>query len=497
MLETIRSLAAELLDASPPAADDARRAHLAHWIRDADAWAAENLDESRLDDFNPPDAALLADLDNRRAALTYGITSDGPAVPVLAIQVAVLVCPIDAREALERVDAAAAAEPDELGAYWLAFCRLGILWTLGRAADIEEPARRLVPVAARLRPGRVGWVVNFVAIAAWRTGRLADAEAALVEALALTEPEDGPLRTLLFHNRGLVAADQGDIAATVGWFERARDAAAANTVMRVVLDLRLGHLALERGRVDEAIAWLTPVLDAAGARPVTHAMAVEAMVRALIAHGDVDAALDLAERTYAGTKDALTGVIAGAALGQARVAGGDLAGAEAVLDEADAIAVRAAEADHRRGVTFLLGRVRRLRGDFAGARAAFTELVDLSPVGAVESQCELASMDDDRWVRLAGVLRPLVDAGLPARAAIACAYAADAAVEEGRLELAATLLGAADSFRSRGDIDRRVPGSPGDAAEAATVGFDDARRAGRALSPDEVVALVEGSSTVP
>ena len=359
MLETIRAHASEQLDQSPAELARARQAHVDHWVREAEAWSASGggLDESWFEDVTPPEASALAELDNRRAALTYGAEASSPLLTVRAVR---LILPVDAREALERTEAARRPD-DETWTYWLELCRISVLWTLGRWAEVEEGAQRLLSRAARIRPEGVPFILNFVGIAAWRLGRLAEADAALERGLAALSPDDRAFRPMLLHNRGLVAASGNDLAAAARWYEGARAIGPTDAALDPIIDLRLGGLALDRGLADEAVRWLSAVLDSEQPLPVTRVMATDEMVRALIATGDVEAALDLAVRTAADARDwqVHAQITAGAALGRARLAAGDLAGAEAALEDADALGARAFEVDHRRLVTFLLGQTRR------------------------------------------------------------------------------------------------------------------------------------------
>ena len=140
--------------------------------------------------------------------------------------------------------------------------------------------------------------------------------------------------------------------------------------MGPVIDLRLAGLALDRGRVDEAIQRLSAVLESDESISATRAMAVDELGRALIARGDVEAALDGAERRGCRVTASLDYRTdrRRCGTGPGAVAAGDLAGAEAILADTDAVAARASEVDHRRGLTLLLGKSRRARGDLAGAR---------------------------------------------------------------------------------------------------------------------------------
>ena len=96
-------------------------------------------------------------------------------------------------------------------------------------------------------------------------------------------------------------------------------------------------------------------------------------------------------------------------------------------------------------------------------------------------------------------LRAAAEAGRNARAATVCCHLADVAATAGRLELATTLLGTADSLRLRAGIDMRLPGTAGDDAEKAVasvkvIDVEALRATGRAMSPMEVVALVDDSA---
>ena len=506
MLGTIRASAEEHLASSPAALEGARVAHLAHWasVVDDAIVAAGGLHEMLWDDFGTSDPNALVELDNLRAALEYAITSHGERVAPLTLWTVSLLVRLDLREALERLEAASAATRDAEWQYWLDVARLSVLWGLGRWAEVETAAARLVERAERERPGGRPALANFVAIAQWRMGRLDEADLTLERALSLTAVDDGRRRALLLHNRGLVATSRGDLRAATAFYGEARQAN-PDDALHAVLDLRMGQAALWLGRAHEATQLLAPIVDSATARPVTRAMASHDLVTALIEQGDAAAALEAAERLARQAEgwQPLARAAAGLALTAARLAAGDPAGAETAAEEATAIATRASVAELRPHLLHALGLARLGRGDLAGARRALTDAIDCDGgADRTPAHCDLAVVErllgnaDGAWARQVAALERDIAAGSAIRCANTCCYLADSAADRGLLRLAAMLLGAAGGLREAAGVvvgPIRALGTEAAATlvAAASAEMDDAHARGRTMPIEDILALVK------
>jgi tetratricopeptide (TPR) repeat protein len=509
MLETIRAFAGELLGAQPDALDRARRAHRHHMVGSARAWLDTiGLDERLFEDIVPYDAAALADLDNLRAALHFdGAGSDVQTAP-LAMWTALLVRSFDLAEALAHIEAGLARVTDDAWRFWLGMSRLSVLWGLGRWADVESDAIRLMAMAEHVRPQGRASLLNFMGIAQWRLGRNTEADATLQRALALPGTEPGWMSFLLLHNRGLVAETVGDLRAATSWYEQASIAASGDTTSTHIADLRLAGVALERGMTDEVVDRLRASIRATSASQVTRAMAAAALVDALLDRGDLAAATEFAERLWLEVADwePTARIEVGVALAHARLAVGDAAGAEAAASEADGLATRMSEVDHRRLALHVLGLARRQLGDLAGARRALEQVLtgmggDSASATATRLHCDLAVVERaagdaaGAWRRQRDALVRALATGATPAAGDACCYLADAAAGHGDLELAATLLGAADAIRSKAGVEKGRLRARGVEAVAALDRADPTaltahRDAGRSLPIQTVLTLV-------
>ena len=488
MLGTIRAYADELLRGQPAALDRTRRAHRRHMARVAQARLdTVQLDERLLEDVVPCEPAALADLDNLRAALHLDGADEPAETAALAMWTALLVRPLDLAEALDHLEAGLTRVTDDVWAYWLGMSRLAVLWGLGRWADVEAEARRLLPLAERARPQGSVSILNFVAIAQWRLGRHTEADATLEQALALPATEPGWRAFLLLQNRGLVAEARGDLRAATTWYEQARTAAAGDAASAQIADLRLAQVALERGLAAEVVDRLPELIDSPTAGHVTRGMAAGALVDALLARGDLSEAIDTAERLWleASGWEPTARVDVGTALAHARLSAGDAAGAEAAASDADELAARMSEVDHRRFALHVLGLSRAHLGDLTGAKGALNQAItvmggDGASTVATRLHCDLAVVErvcgdtGGAWRRQVEALERAVDAGRVPAAADACCYLADSAAARGEVALAACLLGAADSLRSEAGIEMGRPRARGEGAIAALAALDEA-----------------------
>ena len=507
MLDTIRAYADELLREQPIALDRARRAHRRHMARVAQAWLdTVQLDERLFEEVAPFDPAALTDLDNLRAALhLHGTNEPGDTAP-LALWTALLVSPLDLAEALDHLEGGLTAVTDDVWAYWLGLSRLSVLWGLGRWADVEAEAKLLLPVAECVRPQGSVTLLNFVAIAQWRLGRHAEADATLEQALALFSTKPGWKECLLLQNRGLVAEARGDLRAATAWYEQARSAAAGDPAFAQIADLRLAQVALERGLASEVVDRLPELIDSPTAGHVTRGMAAGALVDALLARGDPSDAIDTAERLWleAASWEPTARVDVGTALAHARLAAGDAAGAEAAAAEADELAARMSEVDHRRFALHVLGLSRAHIGDLSGAKSALDQAItvmggDGASTTATRLHCDLAVVERAggdpvaAWRRQVEALERAVDAGTMPAAADACSYLADSAAARGDMALAACLLSAAERLRSEAGIEMGRPRARGEGAIAALAALDKAAATAairRAAAPRMTVQAV-------
>jgi len=319
--------------------------------------------------------------------------------------------------------------------------------------------------------------------------------------------DDGEAKLLPLHNRGLVAVKRGDLKAGERWFRDAKVAAAHKSEFACVLDLRLAEVALAQGRSGDAIEGATAVLASEEARAVTRAMAAETLVAALIDSGEVAASVDLAERfvVEAATQDPFSRILGGTALAHARLAAGDVLGAEEAALDADALASRMSEVDYRRSVLHVLGLARQRRGDLVGAAGALTDALSLIPSFAPpQFYGDLAAVEREAgdaagaWRRLCEALRTAVAIGNGPAAATLCCYLADTAASRGDLAAAASLLGAAEGLRSKAGIERGPVRARGDEAEAALAHLDEAessemeryREEGRSLGLEAILSVI-------
>ena len=513
MLDTIRAYADELLRGHRDALDRARRAHRRHMAQVAQTWLdTVQLDERLFEDVAPYGPAALADLENLRAALSLEVDDGDTEAAPLAMWTALLVRPFDLAEALDHLDGGLSHVRSDAWAYWLGMSRLTVLWGLGRWADVEAEARRLLPLAERVRPQGPVSLWNFVAIAQWRLGRHAEADATLEQALALLVTEPGWRAFLLLQNRGLVAEARGDLRAATACYEQASTAAAGDAASAQIADLRLAQVALERGLTAEVLDRLPELIDSPTAGHVTRGMAAGALVDALLARGDLSEAIDTAERLWleAAGWEPTARVDVGVAVAHARLAAGDAAGAEAVATDADELAARMSEVDHRRFALHVLGLSRAQLGDLAGAKSALDQAItvmggDGASATATLLHCDLAVVERaggdpvGAWRRQVETLERAVDAGRLPPAADACSYLADGAAARGEVALAACLLGAADSVRSEAGIERGRPRARGEGAIAALDALDEAavtdaaihRNAGRRMDLQAVLMLAK------
>ena len=506
MLATIRTFAEEQLASSPAALEGTRLAHLAYWasVVDNAISAAGGLHERLWDDFGSSDPKALVELDNLRAALDHAITSHSDRVAPLTLWVVALLVRVDLREALERVEAAFAAIEDPEWQYWLSVARVSVLWGLGRAAEVETCAGRLIEQTGRDRPGGRLALLDRVAIAQWRLGRFDDADATLERALSLSTVDDSGQRALLLHSRGLVATTRGDLRAAAEWYREAGQAE-PDDALRAVIDVRMGQTALLLGRADEAAQLLAPLVESTTAVPVSRAMAAYSLVIALIERGDtgaaVDAALDIVHQARRWEPQAQ--VYAGLALASARLATGDPAGAETAAEETVAIVTRASVTELRPHVWQALGLARLGRGDLAGAHRALADAIEYDgAAGRTGAHCDLAVVEralgdtEGAWARQVAALERDAATGSAIRCANTCCYLADFAADRGLLPLAAILLGAAGGLRAAagavaGPVRARGTEAAATLLGAASPALDDAQARGRTMPIDDVLALVK------
>ena len=314
-------------------------------------------------------------------------------------------------------------------------------------------------------------------------------------------------RVLLLHNRGLIALVH-DLGAAARWFEQAKAAAGVDPMWSAIVELRLAKVAMLRGLPDDVVARLGPGREPQDALPITRVMQTGVLVEALIARGDAQEALRVAEHAHAAGESGLAAVqiTSHDTLAKARLGVGDAPGAEAAAAAAIAAADQAAEYDHRRFALLSLGRARHRQGDLAGAEAAYTEALQLfseDPTWA-RLECDLAEVQEASgdptaaWDRRIGALRTAVARERGMAAAVVCCRLADAAAARGRFELAAILLGAAEGLRDRAGIVVGEVGCRGELADAALAALDThevatlaaQRAAGRSMDLEAVLAAV-------
>ena len=457
------------------------------------------------DEFPEIEPEVRADLDNLRAALDVEAPVEDLDTAPLAMWTAYLLFGLDFGEALRRTDAALATVADETWRRRLRITRIRANWALGRWGDVETDA---VDLLARpgADPSRELLLWNFVGIAQWRMGRLDDADASLDRAAACASDDDA--RLLALHNRGLVAFSRGDLPAAARWFSAARPAPLGDGPLSGIVGMRLADIALERGRVDEAIELARQVIDSLR-RAVDHA-------------GDDDGTAgpcpDRARRRRSrrARRRAL-----GRGRGRVGTGRADRRAAPRwpTLDSPPATP-RAPRQQRRQPTGWRCGCRRsttdgsrstpwgwpgRRAATLPGARLALLQALEVGASGLrADMDCNLAVVEraggeaEPSWRRLRGVLERTAAVGNAPLVANTCCYLADAAAAAGDIDLAATLLGAAEGLRSTAGIERGRVRARGEEAETALAALDDAaamamaarRAAGRSLDFDAILTLV-------
>jgi predicted ATPase/DNA-binding transcriptional LysR family regulator len=265
MLETVRELAAELLERDPAAAQGLRRRHAERFLalaEEARAFARGPKEREWLD-------RLELELDNIRAALRYCISVGDPRLGLTLAEALepLWVRGLHHREGVRWFEELFALEGDvpdavRAGAVGIA-ARLTV--ELGNPRKAKPWYRRSLELArAAGDDARAAWALHGLGDVAFKQDRLAEARRRFEESLELflAAGEDAPAGGRLTF-LAAVAQRQGDLAAARSYLERARERyGAAGDAGGVAAAIHsLGDLALEEGDYDAALGYYGEALE--------------------------------------------------------------------------------------------------------------------------------------------------------------------------------------------------------------------------------------------